>query len=415
MTETRAAERVAVRFLPEERLSLLESLGPERSRFSGLGLAELDGGWHVCWLGRGEAAELEACLAGPGSPVPAGPRRAALRRLGDRRENHQAKPSRSRAAGLLLAGLFLSAPDESVTLPRELVPAAGLDAGGDQAEAPGARLGRLMAASADLPLPDLGGMSPRAFGRLVSHDWLAPDGPLSLSLELEPAELEQAPVMLRAQALLDEMARREPIAADRERRLPLGLVLELCEDPIWRDRPGRGPWAGPGLPGEDQAGKLWATRAMLQDAGLVQLWMGSFSLTPLGHRLRAEGAGAELYARLFRSRMLCGAGFPGAWRTPPRRFHRAMAFHLHRLLQAPAGGHLSDWLIGWATLPAWLYGRAPSGRTEPVAPLARSRLLAPLLEFGLLVRERPRDIPVTAGQWAYRATGLLGRFMRVAA
>lgn len=413
MAESRAANRVPVRFRPGERRGLMESLGAEVYQYRGLSLAELDRSWHVCWLLEREAAALEARLSAPGSPLPTGPRVAVLERLAVRPGQEQRRRSRSESAGLLLATLFLCGPDEPFSLPPELVASGPFREFQDDGDGELARLGRQLARHADVPLRSLGGLSARAFGRLVSADWLGPGSVLELSLDLAPSELEGVPALERARALLNVLARREPLAADGRGRLPMGLVLELAADPLWQERPGVGVWTGNGLPSEDTIAPILTARAGLQAAGLLRLRRGHFSLTPLGRALRQVRAGGELYARIFEARLQRAAGLPGSWRAPARRFHRAMAYHLHRLLLAPEGEHLADWLSDWVALPAWLYGRDPSGRPLSTAPLVHARLLAPLTEFGLLCRRRPSRGRRTAGQWVYVATPLLSRLIRV--
>ncbi len=181
-------EKVAVRFRPEERHGLLESLGPDLQQYSGLGLAMVEKGWHVCLLKPDELKKLSLRLAGMLVTPPASRPIAWLTRAADRVMAAESGLSRKveqrpREAGLTLAAISLCRPGESFPLPIELAHEAGFqednhDRQKEDADI-SARLHLLLMPYADHPLPELGGLAaPRPSPLPAGKDQCAESRPL---------------------------------------------------------------------------------------------------------------------------------------------------------------------------------------------------------------------------------------------
>ncbi len=187
----------------------------------------------------------------------------------------------------------------------------------------------------------------------------------------------------------------------------MGVVLSLLESPAWPHRGLHSGWSGNGLPSEAKVESVSATRALLEDAGLLKLSAGSFLITDLGRSLLRRAMMGELYTRLFEPRFRRGAGFGMRGSAAYIRFHRAMAYHLYRLAICPLPEWRSDDLADWVALPDWLYGLHPITGAAEFAGLIKQRFLAPLMDFGLLTIQQPAPGCPTSGRNPYKTTPLL--------
>jgi hypothetical protein len=416
------AGKVAVRFRPEERRGLLKSLGPDRLRFNGLGLAVVERDWHVCWLRPDELEGLSHRLRGmqepPFTTSPLATSSLTAERL-KAADSQFAEEKRAPAseAGLTLVALVLCREGETFPLPWQLAREAGFKRTGQDpcCEEAGIahKLFGLLSPHADQPLPKLSWLTPRKFARLASADWFADGSAFHLRLDLPSSLLQGIAALDRARLMLEAIAAREPLPADSLGRLPMGLVLSLLESPAgWPGTKWPGVWSAKGIPTEDEVPSVRLTRALLQGAGLLGQKPGGFCLTLLGRSLLERDRLGELYARLFESRLRKGAGFEPAVGDVCLRFHRAMAYHLYRLALCPGHEMPAGRLAQWLALPAWVYGLQPRAAAAGLAKLVSERFLKPLMEFGLLAIPQPLSGRSTNGQEeSYVPTPLLPRFL----
>lgn len=422
MAVTAEAEKIPVRFKPAERHFLLDYLGPDHARFSGLGLAVAERPWQVCWMGREELRELSARMANQNHMAaggrPSGPLAKAARRIAraaaDCRTAQPGQAGQAELAGLAAAGWYLGRPGERLALPAELAVTTGFFQGGGRRLAPAARptsLESLLERNLDQPLAALGGLSASRFGRLVSAGWLEEQGPLVLKSDWDPCLPEDDILLPRARLLLRLVGQHEPLAADSHGRLPMSLVLALLESPVWTVRAGHGVWDCRGLPNEDGIEPISAMRAMLQQAGLLVLTGGRFELSPRGQSLRRPESAGQLFRMLFAARLRNGAGFDPADEDGEKKFHRAMAYHLYRLSIFPGEEITLDQALAWAALPSWLYRQGAQEHERSVSDLVESRLLAPLLAFGLLRHRRSSNAQGNGAGQSYRLTPALRRLL----
>lgn len=416
MSSSLRPAKIAVRFKPEERRRLLDSLGADRTGFNGLGMAVVERGWHVCWLSPKELDKLRrrvelkhvSLRVAPPSPLNQSDRTGT----GSAEPNHE-KQRRSRRAGLSLAGMALCREGEAFPLPLEIAHAAGFCQADFEEIRTASSLNpqyieNICGPEAAEPLPELGGLSPEAFAHLVNADWLNEQGIFSLRQDLSPAFLDNIAPLGRAHLMLRALKAWGPLPADSLGRLPMGMVLYLLENPAWPGRNQLSDWSSEGIPTEDKATAVHATRTMLQSGGLLQRREGKYCLTSQGRSLLERDRQAELYTCLLEARFRRGAGFaPLAEKAAPR-FHRAMAYHLYRLALCPHSAAPAQDLANWVSLPIWLYGLHPWSGSAALGRLFNERFIAPLEEFGLLARRKP---PNSSQRAVYAITPLLARLL----
>jgi hypothetical protein len=409
-----------VRFRPEERQGLMESLGPDLGHYSGLGLARVEEGWHTCLLRPDEVTGLSQRLAAMLVAPAANPPLDLLARAADRVMAAQTALShtggqRPRQAGLTLAAVSLCREGEHFPIPAELAQEVDFLGNFNHRQDDDAdiktKLFLLLMPHADNPLPELGGLTAKAFARLVSDDWLDDQAKFHLRNELPSALLDSAPALSRARLLLETVAQREPLPADSLDRLPMGVVLSLVASPEWRESGEPGGWEGAVYPSEDKVRSVSITRAMLECAGLLRCSLGQFRLSDLGRKMLKPKMRGELYVRLFEARLRQGAGFDHGDSPICHRFHRAMAYHLYRLATCLHSKQSFQSLIEWVALPAWLYGLNPATGAAELYGLMDQRLLAPLNELGLIKAEPTSSRHASGNAVVYEASSLLEPLM----
>jgi len=261
------------------------------------------------------------------------------------------------------------------------------------------------------PQAELGGLSPVQVGELIYGDWKSIGG-LRLDEGCRNADLESARFLQVARLLLAAARDEGPLPATQAGNLPRRSVAQLV------DRiPGSGEvlevLRGPGgVLNEQDIYLLHIPRVVLGLAGLLVRRKG-FRITGRGRTLLDERRTGELFAELFRTFFRSfnlayldrGPAQPGLQRT--------VAFSIFQV-----GRHAADWgtaeqLADRVLLPDALDPSDPYFGSHTARWLLATRLLNPLVEFGLLERRLTGTGPDWQRVSEFRKSPLFDRFIRV--
>jgi hypothetical protein len=261
------------------------------------------------------------------------------------------------------------------------------------------------------PQGDLGVLSPDQVQRLLSSDWIDPDGAVLLSSDLPLSDIADVEFLRRVRALLDFAIERGPLPATQAGNIRPVVVndlidrLQLADDFAFvRDRNRRIR--------EQDVWPVHIPRVICDVAGLLRRRSRRFHVTRQGRRLAEPAHAAELNAVLFRTwfrnfnlEYVSELEWPG--------LQQQVAFTLYRLRDAAADWRSAADLLPDVVLP-FVLGNAPRGLPAwPLAPIALARaVLNPLVAFGLLEARSPER--PDAGATLYRSTPLAAKLIRFA-
>lgn len=262
------------------------------------------------------------------------------------------------------------------------------------------------------PQPELGGLSPLQVARLVDGDW-ATTGALRLDRALPFDALAGSDYLHNARGFLAALGEAGSVKATTAGNLPRAFVAELLARLRWPAGVVDEVHRFNRVVNEEDVFPLHVLRHVLVLAGLARRHRG-FRPTTAGRELLAEPRAGELFARLFVAffRKLHLAYLDAL--PPHTGLQRTIAFSLLML-----GREAGSWVTPEHLAPrVWLpYAADPPTALEEkfgdMAPFRTgSRLLEPLVGFGLLEsRERP-----AANAWdrpyEVRKTALFDRFLR---
>lgn len=261
------------------------------------------------------------------------------------------------------------------------------------------------------PQRELGGLSPLQVARLVEGDW-ATTGALRLDRSLSFDALAGSDFLHNARLFLAALGDAGTVKPTAAGNLPRTFVAELLGRLRWPAGLVDDVHRVNRVVNEEDVFPLHVLRHVLVLAGLMRRHKG-FRLTTAGRELLAEARAGELFARLFVAffRRLNLAYLDGA--PPHAGLQQTIAFPLLMLAREAA-----SWVTPGQLAPrVWLTDAAdpPTALEEKYGDLAPirtgSRLLKPLVAFGLLEsRDRP-GVDAWHRPYEVRKTALFDRFL----
>lgn len=245
------------------------------------------------------------------------------------------------------------------------------------------------------PQAELDGLSPWQVARLIYGGWDSPDNAIALNRGIPFPELKESRFLKNTRVLLNALQQSDgtkATSAGNLNRKFIGEMLDLMEWPAGYLKELR---QYNKVVNEEDVWSLHINRVVAQQAGLIRKTRGAFLLTKKGGELCGESCAGELFALLFHAYF--------------RKFNLA---HLDRVPECPGiqqtiGYSLyvlhqraGEWQVIEALAPR-LYLPAVS-RQIPVSPyglefdvfLARTRIIEPLENFGLIQCQYSKEKPV---------------------
>ena len=260
------------------------------------------------------------------------------------------------------------------------------------------------------PLAAFGGLSPNEVRRLVDADWSSPGSAIRVVDTLSLDELASSDVLADARTVLALLAEQGAVKATPKGNLPRAFVAAFRE----RMRPVEtldAEWQATHPPrNEEDLGALHLARNLLELAGLVKRRRGAFSRTRRGERLTAPERAGELFARLFVTmfRQMNLAWLDGLPEVP--EFQETLGFTLHRFSHTGEAWRKADEAVDALLLPAVRDALPPRPYVDDAALMLETRLLRPLVRFGLAEsRQNEREPDELLARPSYRRTPLLAR------
>lgn len=261
------------------------------------------------------------------------------------------------------------------------------------------------------PQEELGGLSPLQVQRLLSSDWAAPGGALSLDEGLPLETLAGARTLLNAReflrALRDAGGTRATAAGNLNRK----FVAAMVEEMTWPAGFSEGLYEYNKVVNEEDAFPLHVVRLLLDLAGLIKRRKGAFSVTRRGEKLLDETRAGELFARLFRVQFRkMNLGYLDRAPEVPG-FQQTVAYSFYHFGRAGVAWSKPAALAPAVILPAVQEQIPRAEYVDYGGLILETRLLRPLERFGLVEsREVPGRLPRFPGH-EYRKTPLYDRFL----
>lgn len=260
-------------------------------------------------------------------------------------------------------------------------------------------------------VPEMCDLSPEQVHGLLHSDWTSPTSVLRLSESLTAAELSQAPFYVNAKLFL-RAAEEAPVKATTAGNLNrqfVGWMLERIslepslKESIYRTNK---------VINEEDVWPLHVLRVVLEVGGLLKKTKGLFKATKKGLGLAAEAKGGEFYAYLFRVFFkkfnlgyLDRMGDVGG-------LQQTIAFSFCVLGQIGDEWHSPVALKEILWLEAVRNEVLESSRFDNyLLWMTESRLLRPLVEFGLLDKQTDGDDKTGRGGYEVRKSALYDRFL----
>lgn len=245
------------------------------------------------------------------------------------------------------------------------------------------------------PQAALDGLSPWQVARLIYGDWDSPDNAIALNREIPFAELQEARFLMNTRVLLNALQQPDGTKATPAGNLNRKFIGEMLDAMEWPVDYLKDLWQYNKVVNEEDVWPLHINRVVAQQAGLIRKTRGAFLLTKKGRDLCGESRAGELFALLFHSFF---RKFNMAYldRAPECPFiQETIGYSLHAFHQ-----HASQWQAIEALVPR-LYLQAVS-RQIPVSSyglefdvfLARTRIIEPLENFGLIQCQYSKEKPV---------------------
>ena len=280
------------------------------------------------------------------------------------------------------------------------------------------------------PQAELGGLSPATVQRLLDADWERADSAIRLDASLPLDQLAPARTLHDARFLLERLAERGGVKTTPKGNLPRALVAAFLShagtsgggaaddrlEDIAHEH---------GARNEEDVWPLHHARLLLELAGLVKRRRGVVSRTRRGEQLAAPDRAGALFAALVRThfRRLNLAYVDGVGPAPG--FQYTVGYTLARFGQIGEGWQPASALADAVLLPSVrnevpAHGPLGTASRDAVGPIfdamalaLETRVLRPLVAFGLAAEERPPRAP---GVWTvpvqYRKTALFDQLFQ---
>ena len=256
-----------------------------------------------------------------------------------------------------------------------------------------------------LPRPRSSLLSSRQMNRLLAPDWDDPNSGVIINKHPSPHEVAGSPFLadcrIMLQAALDAGGVKATTAGNLNRKFVFSLLDQLSW-PVgeWETRATMFP-----VRNEEDAILLHLVRDIVEIAGLLLRRKGFFRVTKKGEMLLAEERMGDLFTVLLETffrkfNLACMDGYD------TDVFQATVGFSLWGLSQVDREWYSVEELWPLLIHPAARSYRGWSGDDVESQPVLESRLLRPLVWFGLLERRtiaRKGDIPGV--EW-YRKTGM---------
>lgn len=247
--------------------------------------------------------------------------------------------------------------------------------------------------------------------RLYAADPLDTEGILRIdtSVGLEP--LAGSRTLVNARTLLAALVEQPAKATTGLKNLTRAFVKSMTEEMAWPLGYVEQVWRYNRVLDETDVPRLYILRHLMEIAGLVNRRKGAFHATRLGKRLLVPERAGELFDVLLRA-YLGRLNWAFVDMSPEDREMQRYCVHaLWTIRQLAAQGGTTDGIASLLTVSdtIWLEGRPWPGGPDGLRTATRRRLLEPLWDFGLLVRECEDD---DDGPPLWRATPLFDAAIR---
>jgi len=267
------------------------------------------------------------------------------------------------------------------------------------------------------PDPEMGGLSPDQVTRLIYSEWGVTGSPIHFNTEILPAELAKASFFRESRVLLKAIHDTGGVRATPSGNLPRAFVTAVlplvCDADalaqVYRYRT---------TVNEQDVPRVHIARVVAQTAGLLHLRKGTFALSKAKGSLLSDTRAGELYACLFVAFFRkFNLAYAHACGIEAGGLQTCAGYTLYRL-----GIVAKDWLATevlpeQAVLPAVRdqIEAAIRGRQYwTVSQVVVSRLVSPLIEWGLLEGRYELVSKYTRELQAVRITPLYNAVMRFA-
>lgn len=236
------------------------------------------------------------------------------------------------------------------------------------------------------PMKELGGLTPEHMMRMLHIDWKSPESAMTLHEDIPPELLQNSNMLDDAMLFLRMMRERNGVKATARGNLPRKFVMEIrpqLKDPrahLTAFRASRKYW------NEDDVFPLLVLRHLLTLSGLLRKTKGVFKITRKGERMLAPDKAGALLTTLFHTyyRKFNVAFVDRLPECPSLQF--AVVYSLFMLKR-----YAADWItvetVGPRLFPSFVMEEFASESVglEPNWHIfARTRLLSPLTQFGLI-------------------------------
>jgi len=234
--------------------------------------------------------------------------------------------------------------------------------------------------------PELGGRSPNDVHRLLSADWKSPDSAIRIDSTLSLSDLEGAPGLHDARALLEILAGDAPAKLTPKGNLPRAIVAQFRERAMAYAAEREREFPLMQARNEADHGALHTMRILLQLSRLIIRRKGVLVPTKAGDRLAGESRAGELYETLLRTQFRTfnlayldlGDPFPD--------FQPTIGFTFAQFGRLDTSWYRAEELVDRLLLPI-VRAAAPHHEMFDMPTLIiTTRFLAPLVALGLAER-----------------------------
>lgn len=261
------------------------------------------------------------------------------------------------------------------------------------------------------PQAVLGGLSPLAAFELMDGDWVT-SGPLRLNTALAVADVLPADIFVNARTLLTAAAEAGSIKATAAGNLNRRFVREMLEACRWPARFVQSVWRVNKVVNERDVLPLHVLRLVLDLAGLLKRRKGAFTATGRGRKLLEEERAGDLYSVLFLTFFQrFNLGYLDRLPEVPG-LQATVAFTLYRLRDACTSWVRPEALTEAVVLESVREEIPVHPMFDPADLVLETRILTPLVTFGLLERRDLEPGPLYHRPFEVRKTTLYDRFLR---
>jgi len=238
--------------------------------------------------------------------------------------------------------------------------------------------------------PATAGLDPVHFRALIT-DSLDGQGVIKFNQDLALEELTNSSLLVNARIFLKELSPLGGIKATTQGNLLRKFVMQMVDAMVWPDGYVEDlRWVNKVL-NEIDVYPLHVIRVLLELAGLIHKVKGTFRVKAKHKQLLKDDSAGELYALLFKAHF---NKFNLAYldRVPGvPLFQHSIAYPLFMLLKIADAWHRPEELAPRLLLPQ-VMAEIPSNSYRDLGPsIVQSRLIKPLVSFGLLEEREVRS------------------------